>query len=198
MKHKLLIFSAFLFAACGEPEVACKDDVSFIVKNICIYTNGLDVKARDVNKSLDIIHWNWYEKFGYDETEILDLYIDEDGYNQASISFHPKLCNKHNEKECYAGLTRRTSVNLLYATYQQECFANTAIGHEFLHVLGYLYEMKYGHSNGELFLNEKNVTNDCYFFGIGCEQAKETLENKINVEMCNYFCPDSCWWWRAK
>ena len=186
MKSTLFLSCIFL-VSCADQEPYCPNSDS-IIKNVCIYKNDFEINDSSINRALDIIHWNWYEKFGHDEAEIIELYIDEEGYSQVELRFR-YLDN-------YLGLASGTRIELHYGDKQQQCFANAAIGHEFIHVLGYLFNMNYGHDNRDLFLSKKMVE-DCSFYG-DCDAARSTLENKINVEMCDLFCYDSCLWWRVK
>lgn len=185
-------FILLLSFSCGSDEfygTHCKYNVDFVVKNVCIYANGYNIDNKNLNYALNVVHYKWTEKYGNTEYEIMEKYIKYGSYYQASIELMYPFDN-------YRGLTSGAYVQLLYGEEELACIANTAIGHEFLHVLGYYFNMNYQHDNSELFLNRESIEN-CWY-DQNCKEARETLENQINIELCNLFCPDSCIWWRTE
>lgn len=171
--YKLFLCGLLCLDACSLNTPVCDNNTDAIIENICVHKNGLEVSNKDFRKAINIIDSIWSEKFDVDIGEMSNKYIDPD--LNTSVEFMEQINGGQ------YGLTENCSkVSLKY----EPCIANTALGHEMLHILGCSYGMNFGHNNPELFLTEKDL--------------KDSLENVINIVLCQSFCESSCEWFRIK
>lgn len=177
----MLIICLFLFGCINNPEMVCDKEPDAIIDNVCIYKNQFqEINNHDLRISLNIIHSVWSEKFDVDIGDIVSKHKD--------LVFNTQV--EFIDNYSYKGSTTVGYVELLYRDSDMHCVANTALGHEMLHVLAGLYFVAGSddHSNQELFMRSQNTQ----------EQNKNSLENKINIEMCFELCESDCVWFRIK
>lgn len=178
---KLLIILSSLLISCVSDEIGCDKEPDAIIENICIYKNQFqEIDNYDLRKAINIIDVVWSEKFDVDVFDISDRYKDPDFNTQIEFV---------RESE-YKGVTKSgTYIVLLIQESDKKCIANTAIGHEVLHVLGGSYGIDYGdHANSDLFMVFADIT----------DRSKNSLENIINLKMCSEFCEEDCLRYRIK
>lgn|SRR3990167_5654830 len=175
---KLLLISCLFLISCAVEEIACEESDA-IIENICVYKNGLNITDEDLRRSLNIINSVWSEKFGVGYDDIIKNHKDPDFNTQ--IEFVSELE--------YKGFTYELEITLKYnEILDKKCLANTAIGHEMLHLLGTLYKIDFSHENKRLFINQTS----------NYDEIKNSLENILNVKLCNIFCEEGCIWYRIK
>lgn len=180
MKFYLII--GLFFVACANNEVVCDKEPDAIIENVCIYKNQFQkIDNKDLRVAMNVVDATWSEKFDVDIFDIANKYQDPD-FN-VQVEFVDKLS--------YKGVTLNGFyVKLLFSEFDKDCIANTAFGHEMLHVLTNLYDIgDPNHKNVDVFMN---------FSRNSLEQNKNSLENKINIKLCSLFCEEDCMWYRVK